>query len=135
MLTQREVFLIKKLQGKGLGGSEIIKRTGFSSGSVYYWMNSKTIPKKGLEFYREENRKLRNRVIELESKEFFEDKLYHVKELVKHQPYEYKERFERAKAKHFKADEMLSDLRIELLKKKGKEDSSDTSDECDNTID
>jgi len=131
MLNTKEVYKIRTLRGKGYSVKEISEKTGFTLSSVYYWLSKTHLPKEGIEFYREENRKLRNRVIELESKEFFEDKLCHVKELVKDQPYEYQERFERAKAKHFKADEMLSDLRIELLKKKGKEDSSDTSDECD----
>ena len=134
MISRREVLKIKRLQGAGMTGSEIITETGLSSGSVYYWMNATKIPS-GVEFYKNQVKKLETRVLELEGRSFFEDKLENVKELVKDQPYEYQERFERAKAKHFKADEMLSDLRIELLKKKGKEDSSDTSDECDNTID
>lgn len=134
MLSRKEVLKIKRLQGSGMTGSDIIRDTGFSSGTVYYWMNATKIPS-GVEFYKNQAKKLETRVLELEGRSFFEDKLEDVKELVKNQPYEYQERFERAKAKHFKADEMLSDLRIELLKKKGKENSSDTSDECDETID
>ena len=130
MLSRREVLKIKRLQGSGMTGSEIIKETGISSGVVYYWMNAPKIPS-GVEFYKNQVKKLETRVLELEGRSFFEDKLEDVKELVKNQPYEHQERFERAKAKHFKADEMLSDLRIELLKKKGKENSSNPSDECD----
>jgi len=105
------------MHGDGLSHKTIANKMNLHKNVVCYWLDEKRKPKEDVDVYKREVNRLRNRLIECEARETTESKVQQIEDIIgllEYPPSDIEQAFVRAKAKFYKADEMLSDVLMSL---------------------